>query len=109
MPSEMIFSHDGDVDVRVAWGSNQSGTIQVATLAASKKTPHDATDRLFGVVNEWLKAADMPPIDVKELRAKLPFTPEFDGWHATLDDWTGANRMIKVLKRARDQAFGAPE
>lgn len=109
MPSEMIFSQNGDVDVRVAWGSNHSGTIQVATLAANKKHPHEATDRILAVVNEWLKAADMTLIDAKALREKLPFTPEFDGWHATLGDWSEANRMIKVLKRARDQAFGSPE
>jgi hypothetical protein len=108
MPSESIYTKDG-IDVRVAWGSNQSCQVQVATLAASREHVGEETARVIAIVNEWLKDADMPLVDLAKLRAKLPYTPSFDGWHASLDDWAGINRLIKVLKRARDQAFGTPE
>jgi hypothetical protein len=107
MPSETIYAPS--VHVRVAWGSNHEGTIQVATLASSQEHPNEATDRLIAIVNQWLIEAGQPVIDMKALREKLAYTPEFDGWHAILDDWAEANRLIKVLKRARDQAFGSPE
>lgn len=107
MPSETIYSPD--VHVRVAWGANQSGEVQVATLAASREYPGEATDRLINTVNEWLKDAGVPVIEMAKLRATLAYTPEFDGWHASLGDWAEVNTLIKVLKRARDQAFGVPE
>lgn len=107
MPSETIFSDS--VHVRASWGANLSGVVQVATLAASQEYPGEATDRAINIVNEWLKDAELPLIDIKALRAALSYTPEFDGWHASLTDWADINRLIKVLKRARDQAFGTPE
>lgn len=108
MPSETIYGAPG-AHVRVAWGSNRSGEVQVASLATSQERAGEATDRLLGIVNDWLKAADMPVIDVAELRKRLPFEPDFDGWHASLTEWAEVNRLIKVLKRARDQSFGSPE
>lgn len=107
MPSETIYAPS--VHVRVAWGSNHEGTIQVATLASSQEHPDEATNRLLAVVNQWLEQAGMATIDGKLLREKLSYAPMFDGWHAVLDDWAEVNRLIKVLKRARDQAFGSPE
>lgn len=107
MPSETIHGNMGEVDVRVAWGSNQSGEVQVATLMAG--TSPGPTERLIGIVNEWLKEAGEPTIDLAKLREHLPYTPDFDGWHASLGNWSAVNRLIKVLKRARDQAFGVPE
>ncbi len=107
MPSETIYSKRGQVDVRVAWGSAGTGEVQVATLATGMDP--DPTERIIGVVNEWLKEAGHPIIDLDNLRAALPYKPEFDGWHASLGDWPEINRLIKVLKRARDQAFGSPE
>lgn len=108
MPSETIYSRDHQVDVRVAWGGNQSHEVQVASLATSRD-PYDATDRLITIVNEWLKEAEMPGIDTVKLREKLKHAPMFDGWHASLNEWSEVNRLITVLKRARDQAFGKPE
>lgn len=104
MPSETIYTKGGQVDVRVAWGSNQSGEVQIATLI------HDGNpERVIAVVNEWLQMAGEPTIDLTRLREKLEFAPDFDGWHASLDNWPDINRLIRVLKRARDQAFGSPE
>lgn len=107
MPSETI--HSPGVHVRVSWGANQSGEVQVASLASSQERPGEDTDRMIGVVNEWLEEAGIPTIDIAKLRAATPHGIHFDGWHASLTDWADVNRLIKVLKRARDQAFGSPE
>lgn len=70
---------------------------------------------MFIMVNEWLKVADMPTIDYAELQSKLGGTKfdgamaSFDGWHATLSERSKVNRMIAVLRRARDHAFGKDE
>ena len=47
MPSELVYSSSGDVDIRVSWGSNESGTVQVVTEAADR-TDKDPTERLIG-------------------------------------------------------------
>jgi len=107
MPSEVIYGSGGDVDIRVSWGSDESQTVQVVTQAA-KRPDKDPTERLIGIVNSWLEDAKMPQIDLAELREKLPFEPSFDGWWALLSNWGECNRMIKVLQRARDRAFGSP-
>lgn len=113
MPSETIYGSDTPVDVRVSWGSTPHGEVQVATLVHTRSendgpliTPGD---RILKIVNDWLDAAGMQPIDVEELKRRLPHETFFDGWHATLGDWSSVNQLIKVLKRARDKQFGVPE
>lgn len=106
MPSEVIYGSSGHVDVRISWGNQDSGTIQVVSQAV--KGDQDPVDRLIGVVNEWLKAAGEPTIDPAKLRAAMPYEPQFDGWWAVLEDWGQVNRMIRALKRARDRVFGDP-
>jgi hypothetical protein len=106
MPSEVIYGQGG-VDVRVSWGTQETGTIQVVSQAA-EGPDQDPTERLIGVVNEWLKAAGEPTIDLAKVRAAMPFAPFFDGWWAALEDWAQVNRLIKALKRARDRQFGDP-
>jgi hypothetical protein len=109
MPSEVIYGSSGGVDVRVSWGTNQEGTVQVVSQAV--KTGEDGTEpfeRLIIIVNQWLEAAGKPIIDAAELKAALPYEPMFDGWWATLSDWAQVNRLIKALKRARDRQFGDP-
>jgi hypothetical protein len=111
MPSEVIYGSGGGVDVRVSWGTNQEGTVQVVSQAT--KTGEQGTDpfeRLIMIVNQWLiEAGDADKvIDAAELKAALPYEPLFDGWWATLSDWAQVNRLIKALKRARDRQFGDP-
>jgi hypothetical protein len=89
----------------VSWGTQETGTIQVVSQAA-KSEDQDPTERLISVVNEWLKAAGEPTIDLAKVRAAMPFEPHFDGWWAVLEDWSQVNRLIKALKRARDRQFG---
>lgn len=108
MPSEVIYGPNG-VHTRVSWGSNEEGTVQVVTQAVkSGEAGSDPTERMISIVNDWLKEAGEPTIDLAALRKALPHEPAFDGWWATLDDWGQVNRLIKVLKRARDRAFGDP-
>lgn len=118
MPSEMIYGGSGNVDVRVAWGDRDRENVQVATLV--KDAPgQTATNRIINIVNEWLVMAGEPPIDLgvltekmrrnREKAGELPLDPFFDGWHATLDNWSSVNALIRVLKRARDTSFGRPE
>jgi hypothetical protein len=107
MPAEVIYG-PGDVHVRVSWGSGE--TVQVVSQAvASGEAGTDPTARTIAIVNEWLRAAEMPEIDITELRKRLDFEPHFDGYWAVLDNWGQCNRLIRVLKRARDRAFGSPE
>lgn len=117
MPSEMIYSGKQDINVRVAWGREDNGAVQVATLVR-RTDAFDPTQRVVNIVNEWLVAAGMPEIDLAEVARRITErTPEgqivalpyFDGYHATLDDWSAANTLIRVLKRARDTSFGRPE
>lgn len=108
MPAETIYSA-GDIDVRVAWGSEFTQTLQVATQVA-RKEDYDPTQRVISIVNEWLVAAGDQPIDLVELAKKMRANgypaPFFDGYTAQLSDWSQVNTLIKVLRRARDRVFG---
>jgi hypothetical protein len=112
MPAETIYSGRNPVDVRVAWGPDEFGEVQIATLLHSRSVDDGPMvtpiDHLFKMINEWLDAAKMPLIDVEELKRKSPHAPHFDGYHATLDDWASVNKLIRVLQRARDKQFGVP-
>lgn len=108
MPAETIHGDGMPLDVRISWGAG-SEYVQVASL-------HDrGTHNMFVIVNEWLEAAAMPRIDYAELQSKLGGTKfdgamaSFDGWHATFSERSKVNRMIAVLRRARDHAFGKDE
>jgi len=107
MPSEVIRGHD--VNVRVSWGNDESdGTVQVVTQAATREGVEDPTARIVRIVNDWLSDAGEPTIDLAKLKAAMPYEPGFDGWWAMLDNWSDCNRLVKVLQRARDRAFGPP-
>lgn len=118
MPAEKIYSSKGDIDIRVAWGNHRSDMIQVATLVRSDGA-FDPTRRIINIVNEWLVAAGEQPLDLDAITKKLMdkarakgeivVNPFFDGYHATLESWTEANDLIRVLRRARDMVFGKPE
>lgn len=108
MPAETIYGRDG-IDARVSWGGTGMQTVQLVTQAAAREGFDEPTERLLDVVNDWLRAAEMPLIDLDELKRKVPFPVYFDGWWMSFDSWTGLNRLIKMLKRARDRSFGIPE
>lgn len=105
MPSERIHGANMPADVRIAWGAD-SGQIQVASVV------ENGMDRIINIVNEWLSEAGSTPINTEELRQALyakGHLPAFDGWHVTLEHRFDVNRMIAVLRRARDHAFGKDE
>jgi len=105
MPAETIHGSFGPSDVRIAWGAD-SGQIQVASLM------QNGMDVVIHMVNEWLNEAGSSPIDPAGLRTALNakgILPTFDGWHVTLEHRSEVNRMIAVLRRARDHAFGKDE
>lgn len=118
MPAEKIYSSKGDIDIRVAWGNHRSDMIQVATLVRPT-TDFDPTRRIISIVNEWLVAAGEQPLDLDAITKKLAdkarangeifANPFFDGYHATIESWSEANDLIRVLRRARDTVFGKPE
>lgn len=109
MPRETICTQPSSPDaspatfaVDVTWGRD-NGYVGVMSHAV------DGPDRTLMIVNEWLTAAGMPPIDVAVLRAKLDAagkSPDLHGYQATLDHRVDVNRLITVLRRARDGAFG---
>jgi hypothetical protein len=108
MPAETIHGDALPIDVRISWGAALE-CVQVATV-------HDeGTRNTLVMVNEWLEAAKMPTIDYTELQSKLAGSrfdgamASFDGWHATLNERSKVNRMIAVLRRARDHSFGKDE
>jgi len=108
MPRETIHGDAMPIDVEIAWGAG-SEYVQVASV-------HDeGTRSMIAIVNEWLIAANMDTIDYATLQSKLVGSQfdgamaTFNGWHATLNDRAKVNRMIAVLRRARDHAFGKDE
>ena len=108
MPSEVIYGPNG-VHTRVSWGGEGQETVQIVTQAAETGDPGtEPTERLIKVVNDWLVAAGMEPINYETLLARSPAKPFFDGWWAVLDSWGQVNRLIKVLQRARNRSFGDP-
>ncbi len=91
MPKERIQSTTvAEFDVTVAWGRDTH--VQIATVA------NDADTRL----REWAEHADGA-----ETQPGSSFRM-FDGWHVDLTR-PQVNDLIRVLRRARDQAFGRDE
>ena len=95
MPRERITSTTvPEFDVTVAW--NRDGTVQVASIAA------DADERL----RNWTESAPAGSTE-PETKPGTSFRL-FNGWHVDLDR-SQVNDLIRVLRKARDQAFGRDE
>jgi hypothetical protein len=102
--------------VRVAWGTD-GGYVQIGTLFDRAA----GADIILNMVNEWLKAAGLDAIPGREELTTLiatnsdpdslanQFGVGFDGFHPTLDQRGDVNKLIHLLKRARDGAFGRDE
>lgn len=86
MPKEIIYGTvlDG-FTIKVGW--DRDSNIQVASLA----------DEGEKRVRDILAAEERDPTG-----------RVFDGWYVTLDR-DGVNKLIRTLRRARDQAFGRDE
>lgn len=124
MPSEKIQSRPGFPGqeeqetpcVRVGWGV-EYGDVQVGSLF---DRAHGA-EVVLGIVNEWLAAAGVPLVPGREELVRLigenaapesipaQFGVGFEGFHTTLSHRGDVNRLIALLRRARDGAFGRDE
>lgn len=94
MPRERITTTDDTpFDVEVTW-QRDGNLVQVNTTA------YDADQRL----RDWVE------VDPKTGEGTKPGTAFtlFNGWHVDLDR-NRLNQLIRVLRTARDQAFGRDE
>lgn len=89
MPRETVFSDVGDFVVTVGWSREQY--VQVATECVAE--PEVLRQRVLDLLNEG--SATNP--DGRHV---------FRGWYTTLDR-TQVNNLIRLLRKARDSAYGA--
>lgn len=118
MPEEKIaMVTDGSVYVSVAWGKDHD-SINVCTQFEHKA----GADAVISIVNEWLKAAGLDEIPGREELNKLIAERQettsvlrgfdgigFGGFNVALERRRDVNRLIQVVKRARDDAMGRDE
>lgn len=90
MPKETVYDVTRSFDVEVNW-SRVGGHVQVATVVPPAETA-DGPESLAALMAGW----------TEETKATAT------GLYATLDR-DGINRLIRVLRRARDQSFGRDE
>lgn len=98
MPKETVHDQASMYDVQVGWAPDKY--VQVGIETANHRA---IVDQLAG------DAANRP--EVRAMLDQLTGAGElaaFTGLWATLDR-EGCNRLIRVLRRARDQAFGRDE
>jgi hypothetical protein len=88
--------------VDVGW-DRDGGSINIHT------GPDAGAGRIvLDMVNDWLSRAGEPTIDIDRLFAADPGFGWSDagGFYTHLDARADVNRLITVLRRARDQAYG---
>lgn len=87
--------------IDIGWANGQHSISVVSTF-------DDGGGRAtLDMVNNWLDAAHMAPIDVEKLAGAIP--PGAGGLYAYLETREDVNRLIRILRRARDAAFGKDE
>lgn len=106
MPRETIHGAAMPIDVEIAWGSDCE-YVQVGSVH------NDGSKAAITIINEWLEKVGAPQVNVEQMRLDLERHPETKGvfavphgWHATFSDRRAVNKLIEVLRRARDHAFG---
>jgi hypothetical protein len=104
MPRERIQGAEptNQFDVIVGWSKELNDYVEIATIT------EDAHDRLTA----WTEAPQLPDGTTYNSSIK-PTEPGtsfrfFDGWHVFLNRQQ-INELIRVLRRARNAAFGADE
>lgn len=88
MPKEIVYDQARMFNVELKW-SNEGSHVQIATVVPPAQTA-EAPASLGALVDSWSR-------EDRYLAT---------GLYATLDR-NGINRLIRALRRARDQAFGA--
>lgn len=100
MPREHIVPTSGPFAIDVAW-NREYGSVEVAVTTGA------GVELLLATVNEWLRTANMPTVDVEELRKQLGSPgPWWSGLHAHMQHRREVNDLIYLLRKARDGAFG---
>jgi hypothetical protein len=106
MPKELVNDTiSKQFRIETSWGRND-GCVQIATTHA------DADRTTVDMLNELLEEVGMPKVDWPELqrRAREKKLPTFfNGWHVTITDRDRLNELIRIVRRARDHAFGRDE
>lgn len=95
MPKETISSTPNSNHVTVGWGRDQ-GTVQIHTASPERL--------VAATVERAERGSDLPEHGAKPTAEGVPFS----GWFADLGR-ADLNDLIRVLRRARDQAFGRDE
>lgn len=90
MPKEKIYDGCEQFDIEIGWGNGRDVQLGITT--------HDGRTLV-----EWLTPRPTDPAAPGE-----SILPGFDSLWASLDR-SGVNRLIKALRKARDDAFGRDE
>ncbi len=94
MPKELIYDETREWDVTVAWKKGAGGYVQVGIVT------HDGV-----AIAERLH---VPSLSGGPSQRLSPEGPLFNGVWGTFDR-EGINRLIRMLRHARDQAYGRDE
>jgi hypothetical protein len=96
VPKEKIYDESAMYDVEIGWGQDRSVQVGITT--------HDGVPviaKLAGIEN-------LSPADLGRAGATPDSPAGFTGLWSTLDR-AGINRLIKMLRKARDEAYGRDE
>lgn len=93
LPKEKIYDGCELFDIEVGWGLGHDVQLGITT--------HDGRSLV-----DWLAGQDRTPQDPDAPEGSL--LPGFSSLWASLDR-SGVNRLIKALRKARDDAFGRDE
>lgn len=129
MPKEIVYSETRQYDLEIGWHRDGAGSVQVGIATGDGRTIADhlsetpasedsyvLTDAQLDVFRA-IASADKPEQTVVTpelagaviaLAAATARVAAFQSLWASLD-WAGCNRLIKVVRLARDYAFGKPE
>lgn len=100
MPREVIKRDHGNI-VEVSWGSG--GTVQVSTYSPDRMVASTIEAKSV----DEAKSAILVNRDPNAMQGPAGPTDDiFTGWYVDLDR-EGINRFIRLLRRARDNAYGA--
>jgi hypothetical protein len=115
MPKERIDGLGGDFDTTVGWSPSQD--LQVGVVRATPGSvlvdvcAGETAAAVGRTVRDWI--AEHPDASDAQVGTRIVAAMDariggFDGLRTTLDR-AGVNKLIRVLRRGRDSAFGRDE
>jgi hypothetical protein len=124
MPKEHISSSGGNFDVEVLWGKGEeSGGQEVRVGVTTKNFDKSLVDQLYGDpetlarIGRAVLDANLSDLSTRDVGARIlgivssgGHGPREFGYNSVFSvlNWPELNRVIRVLKRGRDMAFGKP-